>query len=143
MTSEIILFKLGEQKYGIEVLKVKEILTSPKITPLPNSAKFIRGLINVRGEVSPVIDLRLKFNISTTNLDNFIVITVKTSDERMMGVVVDEVLNPENIDLSELISVPEISVSIKKEFLKGLAQVDLEMIAIMDIDKVLIKEELE
>ena len=90
-TSEFMTFELGAMKYAIELPKIREILTYPdNITPLPNTKKWVKGLINLRGEVVPILDIRIKFNTGPGTYDeNTSVIAVITEDKRMIGIIVD------------------------------------------------------
>lgn len=145
MSREFLTFQLSTQIYAIEITKIREILTYPIVTELPNVAKWIKGVINLRGEVTPIIDLRIRFHTSkkVTYTDKTIVITVKTIDSRMIGLVVDEVKDVEYIEDEQILDVPDMGLSIKKEYLKGLIKRDSKMIVIIDVDKLLSKKELE
>lgn len=143
--NQLLTFKLGNETYGIEINKVREILTYPVVTPIPDASKWVKGVINLRGEVAPIIDLRVRFNINTQPVYNerTIVIAVKTQDARMIGLVVDEVSDMENVDLDKLYPAPDMGSSIAPKYLKGLFKKDEKMIVILDIDKILDKEEMQ
>jgi len=142
---EFLTFKLSNQIYCVEIIKIREILTYPIVTELPNMSKWIKGVINLRGEVTPILDLRVRFNTTdkVTYSDKTIIIAVKTFDNRMIGLVVDEVKDVEEIDETRVLEVPDMGLSIKKEYLKGLIKKDAKMIVIVDIDKLLNRQELE
>lgn len=142
---ELITFRLGSELYGIEVSNVREILTYPGITKLPNTNNWVLGVINLRGEVTPVIDLRIRFNTTENPVfdKRTIVIAAKTKDMRMVGIVVDSVEDMENVETEQLSSAPEMGTSIKDEYVKGLIKKEDKMIVLMDIDRLLDKEELE
>ena len=145
-TSQFLTFILGEETYGIEIIKIREILTYPVVTILPSIQSWVKGVINLRGEVTPIIDLRMKYNTTKepTYTDTTIIIAVITSDSRMLGIVVDKVSNIENFDENKLQPAPEMGTSIGSEYLKGLIQKDDgNMIVIMDIDRVLARDEME
>ncbi|MGB0990198.1 MAG: chemotaxis protein CheW [Halarcobacter sp.] len=101
-TSEYMTFELGKMKYAIELPKIREILTYPElITTLPNTKTWVKGLINLRGEVVPILDIRIKFNTSESVYDeNTSVIAVITEDSRMVGIVVDLVDDVQRLDTS-------------------------------------------
>lgn len=143
--NQLLTFKLGNETYGIEINKVREILTYPVVTPIPDASRWVKGVINLRGEVAPIIDLRVRFNINTQPVYNerTIVIAVKTQDARMIGLVVDEVSDMENVDLDKLYPAPDMGTSIAPKYLKGLFKKDEKMIVILDIDKILDKEEMQ
>lgn len=144
-SNQMLTFKLGDETYGIQINKVREILTYPVVTPIPDASRWVKGVINLRGEVAPIIDLRVRFN---TNDDPFytnrtIVIAVKTQDMRMIGLVVDEVSDMENVELDRLYPAPDMGTSIAPEYLKGLFKKEDKMIVILDIDRILDKDEMQ
>ena len=145
LIEEFMTFNLGATQYAVELPKVREILTYPEfITPLPNSEEYMKGLINLRGEVVPILDLRVKFNIGKAVYnDSTAVIAIVTQDSRMLGVVVDSVDDVEGIDVNALASANNMSSSIPSKYLKGYSMHEDEgMIVLMDIEAVLSKKEL-
>lgn len=144
-SNQLLTFKLGNETYGIQISKVREILTYPTVTPIPDASKWVKGVINLRGEVAPVIDLRVRFNINNDPVytNRTIIIAVKTQDARMIGLVVDEVSDMENVELDRLYPAPDMGTSIAPEYLKGLFKKDDKMIVILDIDRILDKEEMQ
>jgi purine-binding chemotaxis protein CheW len=138
-------FKIGTEIFAIKIESIQEIFIYPDmITELPNTTSVVKGVINLRGEVTPIIDLRMHFNINKnpTYDDRTIVISINTSDNRMIGLVVDRINNIENINLSNLSRSPDIGTSISSDYIQGLFKNDEGfMIAIMDIDKILSKDE--
>lgn len=144
--TEFMTFELGRMKYAIELPKIKEILTYPdNITTLPNTSSWVKGLINSRGEVVPILDIRIKFNTGPAVYDeNTSIITVITEDKRMIGIVVDLVDDVQKIDTSMLAPVSEMGSGIPPKYLKGYVRLnDSKMLVLMDIEKVVCKEELE
>lgn len=146
-TSEFMTFELGAMKYAIELPKIREILTYPEnITVLPNTSSWVKGLINLRGEVVPILDVRIKFNTNENPVydENTSVIAVITEDSRMIGIVVDLVDDVQRLDTSTLAPVSEMGSAIPAKYLKGYVRLDNnEMLVIMDIEKVVAKEELK
>ncbi|UTJ07067.1 chemotaxis protein CheW [Arcobacter roscoffensis] len=146
-TSEFMTFELGAMKYAIELPKIREILTYPEnITILPNTSSWVKGLINLRGEVVPILDVRIKFNTNENPVydENTSVIAVITEDSRMIGIVVDLVDDVQRLDTSTLAPVSEMGSAIPAKYLKGYVRLDNnEMLVIMDIEKVVAKEELK
>lgn len=145
-TLEYMTFELGKMRYAIELPKIKEILTYPdNITTLPNTDAWVKGLINSRGEVVPILDIRIKFNTGPIVYDvNTSIIIVITEDKRMVGIVVDLVDDTQKIDTSMLAPVAEMGSAIPSKYLKGYVRVeDHQMLVIMDIERVVSKEELE
>jgi len=145
-TSEFMTFELGKMKYAIELPKIREILTYPdNITTLPNTAKWVKGLINLRGEVVPILDIRLKFKTSAAVYnENTAVIAVITKDKRMIGIVVDKVDDVQRLDTSTLAPVSDMGSAIPSKYLKGFVRLaNNQMLVIMDIEAVVHKDELK
>jgi len=143
---EFMTFELGKMKYAIELPQIKEILTYPEIiTTLPNTSEWVKGLINSRGEVVPILDIRIKFKTGPAIYDeNTSIIIVLTKDKRMLGIVVDLVDDVQKIDINMLAPVTEIGSGIPAKYLKGYVRLnDNKMLVVMDIEKVVYKEELE
>ena len=143
--SEYMTFILGQMKYAIELPKIREILTYPEIiTALPNTTDWVKGLINLRGEVVPILDVRIKFNTGKIVYDeNTAVIAVITDDDRMIGIVVDKVDDVQKIDITYLSPVSDMGSAIPSKYLKGFVRLeDNQMLVLMDIETVVHKEEL-
>lgn len=144
--SEYMTFELGRMKYAIELPKIREILTYPEIiTTLPNTTGWVKGLINLRGEVVPILDIRIKFNTGEIVYnDNTAVIAVITDDKRMIGLVVDKVDDVQRLDMSTLAPVSDMGSAIPAKYLKGFVRLqNNQMLVIMDIETVVHKEELK
>lgn len=143
--SEYMTFILGQMKYAIELPKIREILTYPEIiTALPNTTEWVKGLINLRGEVVPILDVRTKFNTGEIVYDeNTAVIAVITEDSRMIGIVVDKVDDVQKIDVTYLSPVSDMGSAIPAKYLKGFVRLENnQMLVIMDIETVVHKTEL-
>ena len=143
--SEYMTFILGSMKYAIELPKIREILTYPEIiTPLPNTTAWVKGLINLRGEVVPILDVRVKFSTGEIIYDeNTAVIAVITDDNRMLGIVVDKVDDVQKIDITSLSPVASMGSAIPSKYLKGYVRLeDNQMLVLMDVESVLDKSEL-
>lgn len=145
-SDEYMTFILGKMKYAIELPKIREILTYPDlITVLPNTSKWVKGLINLRGEVVPILDIRVKFGTGEVVYDdNTAVIAVITDDNRMIGLVVDKVDDVQRLETTSLYPVSDMGSSIPSKYLKGFVRLeDNQMLVIMDIETVVHKEELK
>jgi len=145
-TSEYMTFVLGAMKYAVELPKIREILTYPEnITVLPNTTGWVKGLINLRGEVVPILDLRIRFSTGDVEYnDNTAVIAVITENKRMIGIVVDKVDDVQRIDTSTLAPVSKMGSAIPAKYLKGFVRLNNnEMLVIMDIESVVHRDELE
>ena len=145
-SDEYMTFILGEMKYAVELPKIREILTYPDlITTLPNTSEWVKGLINLRGEVVPILDIRVKFGTGEVIYDeNTAVIAVITSDNRMIGLVVDKVDDVQKLETSQLYPVSDMGSAIPSKYLKGFVRLeDNQMLVIMDIETVVAKDELK
>jgi purine-binding chemotaxis protein CheW len=142
-TQQYVIFSINEQTYGIEILKIKEVVSYRKITPLPNMRGFIKGIINLRGVVLPVFDLREKFNLPETTYTHFHTIIVMEISGRAMGVIVDEISDVVEILPEEVQATSNLSPGIKTEYIKGIGKKENELIVLLDVDLLLSPEELE
>ncbi|MEA3315101.1 MAG: chemotaxis protein CheW [Campylobacterota bacterium] len=143
---EYMTFILGAMKYAVELPKIREILTYPElITTLPGTSQWVKGLINLRGEVVPILDIRVKFGTSQVVYDeNTAVIAVITADNRMVGLVVDKVDDVQKLDDRQLYPVSDMGSAIPPKYLKGFVRLeDNQMLVIMDIETVVNKDELK
>lgn len=132
-------FILAGEDYGVDILKVQEIKGWEGVTPMPNMPDSILGIINLRGTVVPVIDLRKHFKMESASFDQTtVVIVVKVSDEehneRTMGMVVDAVSEVHNIAKTDLKPAPDFGGAVDTESVKGLVTIDDQMIIMLDID---------
>ena len=146
VVNEYLTFILGSMKYAIELPKIREILTYPElITILPNTSDWVKGLINLRGEVVPILDTRIRFNTGEIVYDeNTAVIAIITEDKRMIGIVVDKVDDVQRIDINALSPVSDMGSAIPSKYLKGFLRMENnEMLVIMYIEAVIHKDELK
>lgn len=135
-------FKLSNEEYGVEILKVRELIGLMDITRVPSAPAFIRGVINLRGRVIPVVDLRLKFGMSqieATELTVIIVVQFESEQGSLtMGILVDEVLEVLNIETNQIEPPPHYgSDAFDTEFILGVGKAEKRVIFLLDIDKVL------
>ncbi len=139
-------FELDGEYYGVDILKVREINGMMDITAVPQTPVFMKGLINLRGKVVPVIDLRLKFGLSEAQYDertSIIVIEFKSIHGQVqMGIVVDTVSEVINIQAENIEPSPNFGARLKSEYIKGMAKTKDRVIIILDIDLILTDEEL-
>lgn len=139
--NQILSFILGDEEYGVDILRVQEIKGWEKTTRIPNSPDYVMGVINLRGAVVPVVDLRVRFGLQDiTYDDSTVVIIVRSHDEKnhsekIIGVVVDGVSDVYSVNLVELQSAPEISGTIHTEYVKGLATVSDKMVIVLHVDQ--------
>ncbi len=139
-------FQLGNEEYGLEILKVREIIGIMDITRLPRTPDFVKGVVNLRGKVIPVIDLRLRFGMHEREYDEktcIIVVEVREAGLNiLMGIIVDSVSEVLNVTLEDLEPTPSFGIALDTAFIMGMAKGKNSVRSLMDIDKVLTTEEL-
>ncbi len=139
--NKFLTFVLGEESYAIPILKIKEIIGMMAITEVPRLPNFIKGVINLRGKIIPVIDLRLKFGLEERGYDertSIIVVELETENAtRISGLVVDTVNEVLDISDAEIEPPPQYGTDVDQAFLMGMGKVKEEVIMILDADKIL------
>ena len=139
-------FKLGDEVFGVDVAQVREILDYIKITKVPQTPDFMCGVINLRGNVVPVIDMRLKFGLEKTNttVDTCIVVVeVELEGEKtILGALVDSVQEVFELDPEDIEPAPRIGIKLNIDFIKGMGKRDDNFIILLNIDKVFTSEEI-
>jgi len=145
-TRQYLTFQLGEEVFAIDVSRVREILEFTTITKVPKTPDYMRGVINLRGSVVPVLDMRLKFGMTKTEkkVDTcIIVVEVLLENETIIiGSLVDSVQEVFELDPDQIEPAPKIGIQLKTEFIKGMGKKDDRFIIILDTDKVFNAEEL-
>jgi purine-binding chemotaxis protein CheW len=145
-TNKYLTFVLATEEYAVDILRVQEIKGWSKVTPIPNTPDYIRGVINLRGTIVPIIDLRLRFSLERLDYGQMtVVVVVKVvsgSRERIMGIVVDAVSDVYDVAENEIKPPPDFGSVISMEFIRGLATVNEKMVIILDIDRLLNSGEL-
>jgi purine-binding chemotaxis protein CheW len=138
-------FSLGQEEYGIGILKVKEIIGMLPVTPVPQSPGFVKGVINLRGKVIPVVDLRSKFGMEPKDYSErtcIIVVEIRGTDGQvLMGIVVDAVSEVLNIRGADIEDTPAFGVKLDTGYILGLAKTDKALKILLDIDRVFRTEE--
>jgi purine-binding chemotaxis protein CheW len=134
---EFLAFKLGSEEYGIDILRVQEIRSYEKPTRIANAPEFIKGVVNLRGVIVPIIDMRLKFNLEQADYDHLTVVIVLNIGQRVMGMVVDAVSDVITLTPEQLRPVPEFSVGMASKHLLAIGAVDERMLILVDIEKLM------
>jgi len=138
-------FLMANEKYGLEILKVREIMGMMDVTSVPTTPPFVRGVINLRGKVIPVVDLRLKFGLEakedTQRTCIIVVHLTHTAQEMTMGIIVDEVSDVLDIDQNQIEPPPSFGANIRTDFILGMGKVDQKVMTMLDIDRVLTEQE--
>jgi purine-binding chemotaxis protein CheW len=135
--TQFISFAIGNEQYGVDIMSVREIKGWTDVTNLPNQPDYVRGVLNLRGVIIPIIDLRVRFgNAPTAATQSHIIIIVQVA-QRLAGMLADRVLDIVSIDPGKIHPVPKISRAARAEFLSGLVTVDNELIALIDLQNLL------
>jgi purine-binding chemotaxis protein CheW len=145
-TTQFLTFKLGDEVFALDISKVREVLDFTTVTKVPRTPEFMRGVINLRGSVVPVVDLRLKFGMTKTesSVNTCIIITEVTvdNDTTVLGALADSVQEVLDLEPGSIAAAPKIGTKLKTEFIKGMGKRDDRFIIILDIDKVFSSDEL-
>ncbi len=136
-------FQLKGEEYGLEILKVREIIGIMEITQVPDTPEYIKGVINLRGQVIPVIDLRRKFSLDAEDYSARTCIIVVDVGELMMGIVVDTVSEVVHIDEGDIEDTPDFGTRLNMDYILGMGKVNEKVKVLLDIAKVLTSDELK
>lgn len=139
---EYLTFTLGSEEYGVDILKVQEIRGYDQVTRLPDAPDFIKGVINLRGLIVPVVDMRLKFRLSNAGYDDTTVMIVLSVAGRTIGVVVDGVSDVLTLQPDQVRPVPDLGSAIDRKFLMGLGVLEDRMLILLDIEELMTSEEM-
>ncbi|MBA3591659.1 chemotaxis protein CheW [Methylibium sp.] len=134
---EFLAFKLSAEEYGIDILRVQEIRSYEEPTRIANAPDFIKGVINLRGVIVPIVDMRLKFNLEQASYDSFTVVIVLNIGSRVVGMVVDAVSDVITLSPEQLRPVPEFSSAIASDHLLAIGAIDQRMLILVDIEKLM------
>lgn len=141
--SEFLTFVLGSEEYGIDILRVQEIRGYDAVTKIANAPAFIKGVINLRGAIVPIVDMRLRFNLERVDYNEFTVVIILNVLQRTIGIVVDGVSDVIALQPSEIKPPPEFSSTFDTQYLMGLGTAGERMLILVDIEKLLGSKELE
>jgi purine-binding chemotaxis protein CheW len=133
-SNEFLTFALGSEEYGVDILKVKEIRGYDAVTRLPDAPDYIKGVINLRGTIVPVVDMRLKFRLERADYTALTVMIVLNVADRVVGMVVDSVSDVVRLSDDQVRAVPEIGATIDRQFLTGIGTLDERMLILLDIE---------
>ncbi|TKB65741.1 MAG: chemotaxis protein CheW [Nitrospira sp.] len=135
--NQFLTFNLGEELYGVDILRVQEIKGYTAVTKIPNTPPHIKGVLNLRGTIVPIVELRTKFGMPTIDYTAFTVIIVVVVRDKVMGLVVDAVSDVLNIDKKDIQSSPQFGVKVDVSFLNGIGKSGDKLVALLDIDRML------
>lgn len=139
---EFLTFRLGQEEYGIDILKVQEIRGYEAVTAIANAPEFIKGVINLRGVIVPIIDLRIKFHVGQANYDQFTVVIVLNVGNRVVGIVVDSVSDVMTLQPEQIKPAPEFASSFDTGYLTGIGSVNQRMLILVDIERLMLSPDM-
>ena len=140
--NEFLTFMLGAEEYGIDILKVQEIRSYEAVTHIANTPNFIKGVINLRGIIVPIIDMRIKFNLGSVEYNQFTVVIILNIAQRVVGMVVDGVSDVTTLKPEEIKLAPEFGASLDTQYLLGLGTVEERMLILVDIERLMASDEM-
>ncbi len=141
-SGEFLTFTLGREEYGIDILKVQEIRGYESPTRIANAPPFIKGVMNLRGVIVPIVDLRIKFNLGEPTYDQFTVVIILNIGKRVVGAVVDGVSDVIQLSSANLRPAPEFGSSLDTRYILGLGTLDDRMIIVVDIEQLMSSQEM-
>lgn len=139
---EYLTFALGEEEYGVEILKVQEIRGYDTVTRLPDAPDYIKGVINLRGTIVPVIDMRLKFRLARVEYNALTVMIVLNVADRVVGMVVDSVSDVIQLEAEQIRPVPDIGSAIDRQFITGIGTQGDRMLILLEIERLMTSAEM-
>ena len=140
---QFLTFQLGEELYGVDILRVQEIKGYTAVTRIPNMPEYIKGVLNLRGTIVPIIELRTKFSMPHVDYTAFTVIVVVVVRDKVMGLVVDAVSDVLDIDKKDIQPPPAFGAQVDVSFLNGIGKAGDKLVAILDIDQLLTEGEVQ
>ncbi|MCC2961751.1 chemotaxis protein CheW [Massilia sp. IC2-278] len=139
---EALAFKLGNEEYGIKILKVQEIRGYESVTRIASAPEHVKGVVNLRGTIVPIVDMRIKFNLGTPTYNQFTVVIILNIQDRVVGMVVDSVSDVISLTADQIKPAPDMGGALNTDYLIGLGTVDERMIILVDIDRLMSSEEM-
>ena len=140
---EFLTFRLGAEEYGIEILKVQEIRGRETPTAIANTPQFIKGVINLRGTIVPIVDLRLKFGLNSPTYDSLTVVIILSVARRVVGIVVDAVSDVVTLMPQQVRPAPEFGASLDTRFITGLGTLGERMLILADIERLMTSRDMQ
>ena len=137
ITNEFLTFRLGKEEYGVDILKVQEIRGYDSVTQIANAPDFIKGVVNLRGIIVPIVDMRIKFSFSQIDYDQFTVVIILNVAGRVVGMVVDSVSDVTSLNADQIRSTSSMGSVIDIEYITGLGTLDDRMLILIDIEKLM------
>ena len=141
--NEFLTFTLGKEEYGIDILRMQEIRGYDAVNAIANTPEFIKGVINLRGIIVPIVDMRIKFNLGKAEYNQFTVVIILNLSHRVVGMVVDGVSDVITLTADQIKAAPEFSASLDTRYIMGLGAVDSRMIILMDIERLMTSSDMD
>jgi purine-binding chemotaxis protein CheW len=142
LAQEYLTFTLGPEEYAIDILKVQEIRGYEKPTTIANAPAFIKGVINLRGTIVPVVDLRIKFQVGKAEYTPFTVVIILNIAERVVGIVVDGVSDVTSLRPDQIRPAPEFAATVDTRYIQGLTTLEERMLIVVDITRLMLSSEM-
>jgi purine-binding chemotaxis protein CheW len=139
---EALAFKLGNEEYGIKILKVQEIRGYESVTRIASAPEHVKGVVNLRGTIVPIVDMRIKFKLGEPTYNQFTVVIILNIQDRVVGMVVDSVSDVISLTADQIKPAPDLGGALNTDYLVGLGTVDERMIILVDIDRLMSSEEM-
>ncbi|GIZ52642.1 chemotaxis protein CheW [Noviherbaspirillum aridicola] len=139
---EYLAFTLGKEEYGIDILKVQEIRGYETVTRIANAPDFIKGVVNLRGIIVPIVDMRIKFKLGEPTYDQFTVVIILNIGGRVVGMVVDSVSDVITLSPEQIKPAPEMGTALNTDYLIGLGTLEQRMLILVDIDRLMSSSEM-
>jgi len=139
---KLLTFQLSEQEYGIQILEAREVVGLMQIDPVPQTPDFMKGIINLRGKIIPVIDLRAKFSMPNAEHSKETCIVVVDINGKLTGIIVDFLVGVLTIEEQEFEDTPQLGENIRTEFIIGMAKLENRVVIVLDMEHILSNEEL-
>lgn len=134
---EYLAFRLGSDEYGIDILRVQEIRSYERPTRIAHAPHFVRGVVNLRGTIVPIVDLRLKFGLEAGPCDDFTVVIVLNVGRRIIGLVVDAVDDVVGLEIAQLREVPALDTGLRSEHLQAIGTLESRLLLLLDVERLL------
>ena len=140
--TEFLAYRLGSEEYGIDIQKVQELRGYDAVTAIANAPAFIKGVVNLRGIIVPIIDMRIKFNLGTPVYDQFTVVIILNIAGRVVGMVVDSVSDVITLTPEQIKPAPTMGTAVDTDYLLGLGTIEERMLILLDIDRLMSSSEI-
>jgi purine-binding chemotaxis protein CheW len=140
--AEYLAFTLGQEEYGIDIQKVSEIRSYEAPTRIANAPAFVKGVVNLRGIIVPIVDMRIKFNLGTPSYDQFTVVIILNIGNRVVGMVVDRVSDVTTLLPEQIKAAPDLGQALDADYVIGLGTLDERMLILIDIDQLMSSPEM-